>query len=85
MLVNIKMKKWEYDINKRTGNMKVLTGHLTQTEKKAIKAILQAGLISGRVGRKDYVLSKENGVYTAEIFEKERACEMRRRVHTFTM
>ena len=71
--------------------MKVLTGHLTQTEKKAIKAILQAGLISGRVGRKDYVLSKENGVYTAEIFEMSKGwvygdeLKRSRNVHTFTL
>ena len=45
--------------------MKVLTGHLTATDKKAIKAILEAGMTSAKVGRKTFFLSVDNeGTYT---------------------
>ena len=53
--------------------MKVLTGHLTRTEKKSIKTILEANLMSGRVGRKDYILSKEGGIYTVKTYEVDRS------------
>ena len=53
--------------------MKVLTGHLTQTEKKAIKAILEAKLMSGRVGIKDYFLTEKDGTYTVKKYQVDRS------------
>lgn len=44
--------------------MKILTGHLTTTDKKAINAILEAGLLSGRVGKANYFLTQLNGTYS---------------------
>lgn len=45
-------------------NIKVLTGHLTQTQKKAIKVILNAGLMSGKVGMINYFLSEKDEIYS---------------------
>lgn len=53
-------------------NIKVLTGHLTQTEKNAIKAILKANLTRGRVGRKDYIITQKGDVYSVSVFQKDR-------------
>ena len=52
--------------------MKVIKGHLTITEKRAIKAILNAGLMKGKVNGKEYYLSLSEGVYTVEIHQKDR-------------
>lgn len=52
--------------------IKTIKGHLTPTEKQAIKAILNQKLMSGRVGRKDYYLIKENDVYTVSVAEMDR-------------
>lgn len=52
--------------------MKTLTGYLTLDNKKAIKAILSLGLESGKVGRTNYFLSENNGVYTVKISLKDR-------------
>lgn len=46
--------------------MKVLTGHLTQDEKKAIKAILSAGLDCGKVGKTSYYISSQENVFTVK-------------------
>ena len=46
--------------------MKVLTGHLTATDKKAIKAIMEAGLMKGKVGRKSYFITKSGDVYSVK-------------------
>jgi len=43
--------------------MKVLEGHLTATDKKAVKAILDKGLFSGRVGKADYFIGKGVNVF----------------------
>lgn len=51
-------------IKKTPIHIKVLTGHLTQTEKKGIKAVLNAGFMSGKVGRINYFLSEKDGIYT---------------------
>lgn len=49
-------------------------GHLTSTQKQAIRAILNKGLMQGRVGRTDYFLStNDNRTYTAKIRKAERA------------
>ena len=52
--------------------MRVLEGHITATEKKHIKAILDAKLMEGKIGRKVYFLSEENGVYTVKVKENGR-------------
>lgn len=52
--------------------MKTLTGYLTNTDKKAIKAILSIGKNSGRVGKSDYFLTSLNGVYTCIKVVKDR-------------
>lgn len=57
--------------------MRLLTehSHLTQGNKTAIKAILSAGLVSGRVGRTNYFLSKiGESKYSVTILIKERHC-----------
>jgi hypothetical protein len=45
-------------------HMKILTGHLTAHDKKAIKAILGAKLTTGKVGKKNYFIEQNNGLYT---------------------
>jgi hypothetical protein len=52
--------------------MKVLDGHkhLTQTERKAITRIIEAGLLLAKVGRKIYKLSLEGSTYSVSITEK---------------
>jgi hypothetical protein len=52
--------------------MKSIKGHLTANEKKAIKAILDAGLLHATVGRKTYLIAKEGHEYTAKITVKDR-------------
>lgn len=52
--------------------MTTLTGHITQTEKKAIKAILNANLMSGKVGIKTYFLFLNDGIYTVKVQQKDR-------------
>jgi len=48
-------------------DISVKKGHLTQTEKTHIKAILDANLKSGKIGRKTYFLSLKNDLYTVKI------------------
>jgi hypothetical protein len=72
--------------------MKTLTGHLTAANKKAIKAILSANLMSGKINNREYFLSLENGVYTVVIRTKDRGMmpvagselRMSNYKHTFT-
>jgi hypothetical protein len=52
--------------------MKVLTGHLTTTEKKHITAILDQGLTAGKVAGKNYWLQITDNVYTVKIQQKDR-------------
>lgn len=52
--------------------MKTLTGHLTATDKKVIKAMLDAKIMAGKVGKKNYFLSLENDTYTVKIQQKDR-------------
>lgn len=47
------------------------SGHLTVTEKRAITAILAAGLTEGRVGRTDYRMTKDGDTYTVRITKAE--------------
>ena len=50
--------------------MKVLTGHLTQTNKVHIKALFDANLSEGKVNRINYLLSLSEGIYTVKIAQK---------------
>lgn len=52
--------------------MKVLTGHLTATEKKVIKAMTSQNLSSGNVRKVNYFLSESKGVHTVKIQKKDR-------------
>ena len=52
--------------------MKTISGHLTATEKKHIKAILDMGLMAGKINRKFYHISKENEIFTVAISEMDR-------------
>lgn len=52
--------------------MRVLTGHLTAANKKAIKAILYAGLTEGKVGKTSYQLSVVDGIHHVKMFIKDR-------------
>lgn len=45
--------------------------HLTATEKKAIVAIIQAGLDAGKVGKKTYRISKTENGYKVVITENQ--------------
>ncbi len=43
--------------------MRTLSGHLTQKDKRAIKAMLDAGLVAGQVGLKTYVIKGNTVTY----------------------
>ncbi len=47
--------------------MKVLTGHLTATEKKVVKQIIQNSWNYGKVGLKTYFVEKNNDVFNVKI------------------
>jgi len=47
--------------------MKILTGHLTATEKNIVKTMLAQGLTEGSVRKVNYHLSEESGVHTCTI------------------
>lgn len=53
-------------------NIIVIQGHLTATDKKAIKAMLALGMSSGKVGRKTYSISEDNGLYSVSYQIKDR-------------
>lgn len=52
--------------------MQVIKGHLTPTNKKHIKAILNANLSEAKVNRINYHLTLDNGFYTVKIVLKDR-------------
>lgn len=52
--------------------MRVVSGHLTATNKKAIKAILAAGLTEGKVGNTSYQLHIIDGVHQVKMYTKDR-------------
>lgn len=52
--------------------MKVIQGHLTAHDKKAIKAILNLNLAAGVVNRKTYHLFNNGDNYTVKITQKDR-------------
>ena len=47
--------------------MNVLSGHLTQSQKTEIKAILALNLLSGKVGRTYYQMFVNSDIYTVKI------------------
>lgn len=49
----------------------VISGHITATEKKHIKALFAHNMTEGKVNTKNYFITKENAVYTAKIIENE--------------
>jgi hypothetical protein len=53
-------------------NIKVLTGHLTATEKSVINQMLHLNITQGKTPKKLYNLSKENNLYTVSIFQNDR-------------
>lgn len=52
--------------------MRVIEGHLTAADRKAVSAIMDAGMNEGKVGRASYSISHENGVYTVVKAIKDR-------------
>ena len=52
--------------------MKVLTGHLTATEKRHIKALFEANLMAGKINRKMYFITENAGVYTVKVSQRDR-------------
>jgi len=52
--------------------MKVLTGHLTATEKSVIKQMLSLKLTSGRTPKKIYHISQNEDIYTVVIQQNDR-------------
>ena len=67
--------------------MKVLKGHLTQRDKKIIRIMLTEGMTSGKSGRKSFLLTKQDDLYTAKIHSRERHCigaDLKDTIHTHT-
>jgi len=52
--------------------MKVLTGHLTATEKKVVKQIIQNNWVYGKVGLKTFFVTKDNENFNVKIQVKDR-------------
>lgn len=52
--------------------MKVISGHLTATEKLAIKQMINLKFANAKTPKKRYQLSEENGVYTVLIQQNDR-------------
>ena len=52
--------------------MKTISGHLTQTNKTHINAILKADLLVAKVNRINYKLTLIEGVYTVQIAQKSK-------------
>jgi len=69
--------------------IKTLEGYLTAVEKKAIKAILEAGLTEGRVSRKSYWIKEMGGFFEVVIGQNEtnvfNRVEFKKYKHTFKM
>lgn len=56
----------------KTRNIKILEGHLTATDKKAINALLDAGALVGKVGKKTFCITEKDGIYHATYHVKDR-------------
>lgn len=48
-----------------------ITGHLTQTNKKHINAILRSNLTEAKVNTINYFLTLQNDIYTVKIIRKD--------------
>lgn len=48
-----------------------ISGHLTQTNKKHLNAILSANLTEAKVNTINYFLTLENDIYTVKIIKKD--------------
>ena len=53
--------------------MKTLTSHLTQTNKKHIKLMLDRNLFEAKVNRINYKITFENGIYTVQIAQVDKS------------
>jgi hypothetical protein len=51
--------------------MKTITGHLTATNKRHIKVMIDRGLSEAKINRITYYLSLQDGIYTARIGKVE--------------
>jgi len=58
--------------------------HLTAAERKAITAIIEAGLTKGRVGRKDYFITAEENGYSVKIQQNQSNDYGKMSVRTYT-
>lgn len=56
----------------REKKITVLQGHLTAKDKAAIKALLASGLPNGRVGKKKYSITENNGLYAVSYKIKDK-------------
>ena len=48
-----------------------ISGHLTQTNKRHLNAILSANLTEAKVNTINYFLTLNNGIYTVKIIKKD--------------
>lgn len=67
--------------------MKVLEGHLTTTDRKVVKQMIERGMTEGGYRGTDYFLSIDNSVYSLKQVKMEWDCDFMRnkktrRVHT---
>lgn len=53
-------------------NIAVIDGHVTAKDKAAIKAMIASGLSVGKVGRKTYSITENNGLYTVSYKVKDK-------------
>lgn len=53
-------------------NIHTISGHLTATNKRHIKAILEAKLMEARINNTTYYLQKEEEIYTVKISKRDR-------------
>ena len=60
------------DYTKRI-KLKTLSGHLTVTEIRAIKAMLFEQVFNAKVGKKTYLISEDNGLYLVRIKETDKS------------
>ena len=52
--------------------IRVLTGHLTEVEKAAIKAMLERNIMAGKIARKEYHIQKTGDTYTVKVMQMDR-------------
>lgn len=67
-----KHNSFNFTTNNYFMKIKVLSGNLTSTNKRHIKAILENNLMEGKVNRITYYLTKTDDIYTVKIVQKDR-------------